>query len=96
MKTIFFVAITILVMHETTHALRCGPCHGGCTPAYQLRCKGGLTYDVCWCCAVCAKVKGEKCGGPYRMNGTCDRGLVCRRIGKHSFGRFQSGICVPK
>ena len=38
---------------------------------------GGTTTDACGCCTVCAKVEGEKCGGPWNIAGVCDKGLIC-------------------
>ena len=26
---------------------------------------------------VCAKVEGERCGGPWNIAGVCDKGLIC-------------------
>lgn len=98
MKTIFLTAFAILATLATIHALRCGPCNSRCTPTYKLGCKGGLTYGICRCCAVCAKIKGEKCGGIWNMEGTCDRGLICIKKGSSispsSYSR--TGVCVAE
>ncbi|XP_024885266.1 cysteine-rich motor neuron 1 protein [Temnothorax curvispinosus] len=40
-------------------------------------CPGGLTWDPCRCCKVCARVEGEPCGGLFGFSGTCAVGLQC-------------------
>ncbi|XP_076668014.1 crimpy isoform X2 [Andrena cerasifolii] len=40
-------------------------------------CPGGLTWDPCRCCKVCARVEGEPCGGPFGFSGSCAVGLQC-------------------
>ena len=39
----------------------------------------GLTKDVSNCCYVCAKVKGEVCGGLWNIRGKCDKSLRCNK-----------------
>ena len=52
---------------------------------------GGITTDMCGCCPACAKVVGEKCGGPWFITGVCDKGLECKR----DLNNFNSiGVCV--
>ena len=81
----------------TSNALSCLPCRDvTCPPVYQLRCSGGLVYDACKCCAACAKVKGEKCGGPWNISGVCDCGLRCFKGRKGSGDINAEGICVPR
>ena len=46
--------------------------------------------DACRCCEVCAKVKGEICGGPWNYLGKCDKGLKCL---PQDTGMFISGKC---
>lgn len=43
----------------------------------RLRCRGGVTRDVCNCCPKCAVLAGEPCGGVDHYLGRCDVGLVC-------------------
>ncbi|XP_011494454.1 PREDICTED: insulin-like growth factor-binding protein 7 [Ceratosolen solmsi marchali] len=40
-------------------------------------CPGGLTWDPCKCCKVCARVEGEPCGGLFGFSGRCAIGLQC-------------------
>ncbi|XP_067210990.1 cysteine-rich motor neuron 1 protein isoform X2 [Linepithema humile] len=40
-------------------------------------CPGGLTWDPCRCCKVCARVEGEPCGGLFGFSGSCAVGLQC-------------------
>ncbi|XP_029049441.2 cysteine-rich motor neuron 1 protein-like isoform X2 [Osmia bicornis bicornis] len=40
-------------------------------------CPGGLTWDPCRCCKVCARVEGEPCGGLFGFSGSCADGLQC-------------------
>ena len=99
MKTVFpVIAIAILSVLATTQALSCIRCsEARCTPIYKRNCKGGLTYGICGCCAVCAKLKGEKCGGIWNIHGKCDRGLTCDNERKGMrFRFFATGICVAK
>ncbi|XP_047736748.1 insulin-like growth factor-binding protein 7 [Hyalella azteca] len=54
----------------------CGGCNQGqCPPLGS--CPGGITWDACGCCEVCAKSLGEECGGPYSAYGQCGLGLTC-------------------
>lgn len=48
-----------------------------CLSKEELGCAGGVVLDRCLCCQVCAKVKGESCGGRYSELGICDVGLAC-------------------
>ncbi|XP_055349690.1 uncharacterized protein LOC129596438 [Paramacrobiotus metropolitanus] len=60
------------------NGLQCPPCAKMfCPRKSRLMCKGGLSLDVCQCCAVCAKVENEQCGGKGNYFGTCDAGLYC-------------------
>ena len=105
MKIILVIALAISAILAMTEALVCFPCDSTpdtCLPLHKLNCKGGLVKSVCGCCATCAKVKGEKCGGPWwGMGGTCDCGLTCY---KSPIGIPQKGLvtinhygkCIPK
>ncbi|KAB7502076.1 Venom protein [Armadillidium nasatum] len=59
-------------------------------------CKFGIIKDVCNCCNICAKGKGDECGGPWGLGGKCAEGLRC--VYGHlsegdNFGFFRIGIC---
>ena len=58
---------------------------------------GGLTKDVCNCCDVCAKVKGEVCGGPSNIRGKCDKNLRCDKPPKdfNASGRCGKYRAIP-
>ena len=57
-------------------SLKCIPCsQARCST--PVNCKGGLVKSICGCCNVCAKVEGERCGGPWQTQGQCDSGLKC-------------------
>ena len=61
----------------SVEALSCGsqPCDPASCP--KVDCVGGKVYGPCDCCQVCAKQRGESCGGQYDLAGQCDDGLVC-------------------
>ncbi|XP_014205357.1 cysteine-rich motor neuron 1 protein [Copidosoma floridanum] len=48
-----------------------------CDPLTKDDCPGGLTWDPCKCCRVCARVEGEPCGGLFGFSGRCAVGLQC-------------------
>ena len=104
MKIILVVGLVISAILAMTEALSCGPCnsrsHSACAPLYKLNCKGGLVKDVCGCCAICAKLKGEKCGGPWNLYGKCDDGLICYKspnvIAQERLAFNAHGKCTPK
>jgi len=98
LKLLFSTLVLVLVLNEfieTTEALKCLPCKSRTCekPAY---CKGGLTKDVCNCCDVCAKVKGEVCGGPWNISGKCDKGLTCDNKNKNSKGKCRKFLGIGK
>jgi hypothetical protein len=94
--TIFLVAFVVLAIPATIEALSCLSCEEvTCTPANELKCKGGLTRGICGCCDVCAKVGGEKCGGLWNMHGTCDSGLRCYK-GRKVIIPYGVGVCISK
>ena len=78
-KTLLFVCVCSSVC-AAFFAMKCPPCEKiHCNPrkASKLMCKGGVTTGVCGCCPVCARIKGERCGGYYNFLGKCDKGLYC-------------------
>ncbi|XP_058788892.1 uncharacterized protein LOC131662913 [Phymastichus coffea] len=48
-----------------------------CDPLGGDDCPGGLTWDPCKCCKVCARLEGEPCGGLFGFSGRCALGLQC-------------------
>lgn len=55
---------------------------------------GGIVKDICGCCDVCAKVLGERCGGPFYRGRTCDEGLKCVKKELPDLdNRFAYGTC---
>ncbi|XP_065051181.1 cysteine-rich motor neuron 1 protein-like [Rhopilema esculentum] len=84
------VALVCLVGLEGIYGLTCLRCEEQkCPDVRSLDCKGGTTLDACGCCTVCAKVEGEKCGGPWNIGGVCDKGLVCSPK-----SNIETGRCV--
>ena len=61
-------------------------------------CVGGVVYEPCGCCKVCAKVEGESCAGPYVSEGRCDGDLRCTVSEELSLkGKLnETGICLRK
>ena len=81
MKRVLAITFMVVSTLAITEGLSCLPCSNPevkCTAAFKLGCKGGLTFDPCGCCAVCAKVRKERCGGLFNVVGKCDCGLSCR------------------
>ena len=54
---------------------------------------GQYTLDACGCCLTCAKDDGQKCGGPFRVEGRCAGGLRClRKCGEDNKQSKQAGV----
>ncbi|XP_032241037.2 venom protein 302 [Nematostella vectensis] len=93
MKLLITIALLCVTL-PALDALSCLSCDMFECPPPPKDCKGGLAKDICGCCKVCAKVVGEKCGGPWNYDGTCDKGLFCDKKGGK--GRvFWYGYCEP-
>ncbi|KAF7404870.1 hypothetical protein HZH66_003776 [Vespula vulgaris] len=60
-------------------------------------CPGGLTWDPCRCCKVCARVEGEPCGGLFGFSGSCAVGLQCviKNLLPHT-REVDEGVCASK
>ena len=102
MNAVFLIALVTVATLASTQALSCFGCDSEdlrCTPLHLQNCKGGLTTDACGCCAVCAKVVGETCGGPWNVIGKCDCGLTCYKSEevKQQMGEFNAfGKCIRR
>ncbi|XP_032669006.1 cysteine-rich motor neuron 1 protein-like isoform X1 [Odontomachus brunneus] len=58
-------------------------------------CPGGLIWDPCRCCKVCARVEGEPCGGLFGFSGSCAVGLQCVIMNLLSRTReMDEGVCT--
>ncbi|XP_078669847.1 cysteine-rich motor neuron 1 protein-like isoform X1 [Branchiostoma floridae x Branchiostoma belcheri] len=83
-------ALLLLAAVRSVAALSCLPCdRSQCPPPPS--CPADVVKDVCGCCAACAKVEGERCGGPWRITGTCSSGLTCNKD-PNDFNT--DGVCV--
>ena len=101
MKFVLSIVITLFLAYlgpSEVDALTCSPClqrectreeivRRGCKP------KGGLVYDICGCCKMCAMLEGERCGGPWDLFGFCDKGLRCDQ--EDDLWDEDGGVCVP-
>ncbi|CAH1251937.1 CRIM1 [Branchiostoma lanceolatum] len=77
MGKIFIICIVLLCMVNGLAALSCIPCEEReCEDPRPCR-RNAVVKDVCGCCDVCARVKGEICGGPWGIDGICAEGLTC-------------------
>jgi len=56
-------------------------CACGSSPCQTPVCceSGEYTKDECGCCLTCAKAEGQRCGGPFRIAGSCSDNLRCLR-----------------
>eukprot|EP00794_Sanderia_malayensis_P016846 gene16846-18545_t len=85
--TVAFISIASALL-QVAFSLTCLPCkETQCKEVQSLRCQGGLARDPCGCCFICAKLEGERCGGPWNIAGVCDKGLVCDSGAKKRFPR---------
>nr|XP_045596383.1 uncharacterized protein LOC123757029 [Procambarus clarkii]XP_045596384.1 uncharacterized protein LOC123757029 [Procambarus clarkii] len=96
------------IIDDDSVLLRCPPCskiHCEEHRPRRLRCAGGVTRGVCGCCPVCAKTRGQVCGGALGYLGRCDAGLTChlrepvvwtyRASTSLTYYSRVSGVCVP-
>ncbi|XP_078669846.1 zonadhesin-like [Branchiostoma floridae x Branchiostoma belcheri] len=84
--------VLFIGMVTSVTCLSCLPCdEDRCSepPA----CQGDVVKDPCGCCDVCAKVDGERCGGPWKISGECSSGLYCDKD-ENDFNAV--GVCKPK
>ena len=90
--------VSVTVLYLTTSGVYALSCPRTCdkTACIQPTCAGGVVTEMCGCCQVCAKVEGEKCGGPWDAYGNCDTGLKCVRDPEFA-DQFQApGTCRSK
>ncbi|XP_042858727.1 venom protein 302-like [Penaeus japonicus] len=90
--------LCLVVLHTLcvcgVNSLHCPtPGPGTCTQQDQTQttCSAGMAVDYCGFC-VCAKALGERCAGPWNIDGTCGRNLRCNND-ERDFNA--SGKCVP-
>ncbi|XP_066276574.1 cysteine-rich motor neuron 1 protein-like [Branchiostoma lanceolatum] len=105
MKRAVVLAALVLVFVLRAAALSCMACASRpCPPTPS--CPGDVVKDACGCCDKCAKMVGEKCGGPWGITGTCSSALSCVKgrtkytgIGRAvsmGFTRMAVGVCQRK
>ncbi|KAG9282147.1 cysteine-rich motor neuron 1 protein-like [Astyanax mexicanus] len=78
-----------LLLVENCWALSCLPCDPSQCP--EVECVGRKVRGTCGCCLMCAKQKGETCGGVYNLEGRCDQGLKC--VVETSYQLNSIGVC---
>ena len=74
----------------------CPPCNLSLCPEPQ--CNESLQYaDGCGCCALCARLEGDRCGGRGEVGGRCNETeLRCAyRLGS-VYGEDRLGVCEPR
>ena len=60
-------------------------------------CRGGVLWEPCGCCKMCAKVQNDLCGGEYGREGLCDNNLKCTAPRDEFLaGANITGICLRK
>merc|ERR1712098_410534 len=71
----------ICLLFAFVHAAWSLSCACGSSPCQTPVCceSGEYTLDECGCCLTCAKAEGQRCGGPFRIAGTCGQDLRCLR-----------------
>ncbi|XP_011300108.1 single insulin-like growth factor-binding domain protein-2 [Fopius arisanus] len=78
MRASLILIIGIIVLSlAVARALSCVCSPLECDVLTNEDCPGGLTWDPCRCCRVCARVEGEPCGGLFGFSGSCAVGLQC-------------------
>ncbi|CAK9300829.1 unnamed protein product [Gordionus sp. m RMFG-2023] len=96
-KLCFGLILVLFNSNRLVDALSC-PCHNlpnKCSTPTPTDCKGDITKDACGCCDVCAKVKDEECGGPFRTSGKCSRGFICK-YESYEEPLQSKGICITE
>jgi len=90
------VVIGVLTLVMRAESLSCGPdaCDKPCglvfCPSPEQQGK-----DLCGCCHICLQGPGEKCGGPFNIEGQCATNLACQKEDTEGLGLANaSGVCV--
>ncbi|XP_019622837.1 PREDICTED: venom protein 302-like [Branchiostoma belcheri] len=79
MGKILIVCLVLLAKVNGLAALSCQTCEEVvCEEPPKCKANANYVKDVCGCCDVCAKVKGEDCGGEWNIHGICADGLICQ------------------
>ncbi|XP_034939320.1 cysteine-rich motor neuron 1 protein [Chelonus insularis] len=89
---ILFGGIIVLSL-AVARALSCVCSPLECDILTEEDCPGGLTWDPCKCCKVCARVEGEPCGGLFGFSGRCAVGLQCVIKNLRPPEELDEGIC---
>ena len=77
MVVVVVLLLAVIVSGEQCGQMKCPECTNQPNPK---DCTSGcLTKDRCGCCLVCAKAKGEYCGGINDHQGYCADGLYCKQ-----------------
>ncbi|XP_063994822.1 cysteine-rich motor neuron 1 protein isoform X2 [Diachasmimorpha longicaudata] len=75
--SLILISGIIVLSLAVARALSCVCSPLECDVLTEEDCPGGLTWDPCRCCKVCARVEGEPCGGLFGFSGSCAVGLQC-------------------
>jgi len=95
-KTSTWSALLVWMVIVTSVDANCGQCTWEAKARCKepVNCRGGVVPGVCYCCNRCAKVEGEICGGPRKIYGACDKGLVCKGTKGYTPGKCKACINV--
>ncbi|XP_047346447.1 cysteine-rich motor neuron 1 protein-like isoform X2 [Vespa velutina] len=87
--------IIVVLSIAVARALSCVCSPLECDVLTDEDCPGGLTWDPCRCCKVCARVEGEPCGGLFGFSGSCAVGLQCviKNLLPHT-REVDEGVCA--
>ncbi|KAK0092876.1 hypothetical protein PV326_000410 [Microctonus aethiopoides] len=92
---ILFGGIIVLSL-AVARALSCVCSPLECDILTEEDCPGGLTWDPCKCCKVCARIEGEPCGGLFGFSGRCAVGLQCVIKNLRPPDELDEGTCSSK
>ncbi|XP_076808791.1 cysteine-rich motor neuron 1 protein-like [Clavelina lepadiformis] len=85
----------LLLPWQGVLALTCTACDPSACPTSD--CVGGVVWDPCQCCKICAQQALQPCGGMYAIYGQCDMNLTCIIQPNHGdlLTGNEPGICKP-